>query len=484
MRAYIRLPLPFAVLVSTLAGCGSGTDSGLSSSDGGANSGFDAPLSSGFDSAPIPGVDSGFAGLEAGSSPGVDSGLEAGSSSGVDSGLDAGSSTGADSAFDTGGSTGVDSGSAPDSSVGADSGSGSDAKADTGTEADSSSDAKAETGSVADSGSDAKADAAADSGTTAGLCNYASGLNVAWVNFANDVPNPDIATFTTIFKNTYAAGGRVIRWWFHTNGTVTPGYQSNGMAQDLPASHVAGVKAILAAAAAQGVAINISLWSFDMLQGSSETISATTTTNNMNLLQVDANRQAYITNYLTPLVTQLKGTPGLYSYEIFNEPEGMTATGWAAYRTTEAYIQTTVNQFAAAIHAADPTPVTNGSQEFQYCSNVAGMTNYYSDSALRGCGWDATGTLDFYEVHYYESNGTSVLVLPAPGVVLEAGQEARHGRVLRGDDRRRVAGRHVHVPLQQRLQRLLGLVVRVGHALAVDAGPDAGPVQRGDRDRR
>jgi len=37
--------------------------------------------------------------------------------------------------------------------------------------------------------------------------------------------------------------------------------------------HVAGVKAILAAAAAQGVAINISLWSFDMLQGSSETIS-------------------------------------------------------------------------------------------------------------------------------------------------------------------------------------------------------------------
>ena len=29
---------------------------------------------------------------------------------------------------------------------------------------------------------------------------------------------------TRWFKNTYAAGGRVIRWWFHTNGTVTPGY--------------------------------------------------------------------------------------------------------------------------------------------------------------------------------------------------------------------------------------------------------------------
>jgi hypothetical protein len=125
-------------------------------------------------------------------------------------------------------------------------------------------------------------------------------------------------------------------------------------------------------------------------------------------LQVDANRQAYINNYLTPLVTALKGTPGLYSYEIFNEPEGMNATGWAMYKTTEAYIQTCVNQFAAAIHAADPnTPVTTGSQVFQYCSNVNGNTNYYSDSALRAAGGMQTGTLDFYEVHYYTSNGTA-----------------------------------------------------------------------------
>ena len=222
---------------------------------------------------------------------------------------------------------------------------------------------------MAEAGSDAKADAAVDSGTTTGICNYASGLNVAWVNFANDVPNPDIATFTTIFKNTYAAGGRVIRWWFHTNGTVTPGYQSNGMVQDLPQSHIDGVKAILAAAHAQGVAINISLWSFDMLQAD----AGSTYMQNLALLQTAAVRNSYITNYLTPLVTALKGTPGLYSYEIFNEPEGMTATGWATYRTTEAYVQTCVNQFAAAIHAADPnTPVTNGSQEFQYCSGVAG----------------------------------------------------------------------------------------------------------------
>jgi hypothetical protein len=50
--------------------------------------------------------------------------------------------------------------------------------------------------------------------------------------------------------------------------------------------------------------------------------------NNKALLTQDNLRQSYADNYLTPLVTALKGTPGLYSYEIFNEPEGMLSTGW------------------------------------------------------------------------------------------------------------------------------------------------------------
>jgi hypothetical protein len=175
------------------------------------------------------------------------------------------------------------------------------------------------------------------------------------------------------------------------------------MVQNLPQSHIDGVKAILAAAHAQGVAINISLWSFDMLQSN----AGSTYTQNLALLQTAAVRDSYVTNYLTPLVTALKGTPGLYSYEIFNEPEGMTASGWSTYRTTEAYVQTCVNQFAAAIHAADPdTPVTNAAVTFQTCSGVSGMANDYSDTALAAAGGMSSGILNFYEVHYYESNGT------------------------------------------------------------------------------
>jgi len=235
------------------------------------------------------------------------------------------------------------------------------------------------------------------------LCQYSSGLNVAWVNFANDVPNPDLTTFNTIFKNTHDAGGRIVRWWFHTNGTVTP-YDSSGNIPAMPPqSTIDGVKAILNAAHSNGLGVNISLWSFDMLQDN----AGTAYTRNQKVLEDDTVRASYAT-YLGNLVTALKGTPGLYSYEIFNEPEGMGPNGWATHRTTEAYIQKCVNWFSAAIHAADPTvPVTNGAVTFDYCSNVSGKTNDYSDSALVAAGGKSTGTLDFYEVHYYSSNGAS-----------------------------------------------------------------------------
>ncbi len=251
------------------------------------------------------------------------------------------------------------------------------------------------------------------------ICTFASGLNVAWVQFAGDVPNTssNIATFNTIFKNTYDSGGRIVRWWFHTNGTVTPGYQTDGTAQKLPQSHIDGLKAILSAANTNKLGVVVSLWSFDMLQGpgSGENIPSGTLTNNQKLITQDTNRQAYIDNYLTPLVTALKGTPGLYAYEIFNEPEGMsTENGWTANSSNqglsvpESAIQKTVNWFAAAIHAADPrTPVTNGSQTMDY-------RTLYTDSALTSAGGKSTGTLDFYEVHYYQVNGSNNDVFANP----------------------------------------------------------------------
>ncbi len=217
-----------------------------------------------------------------------------------------------------------------------------------------------------------------EAGTSATACRpkFASGVNVAWFNYASDVPSPNISKFTTLYTNVYAAGGRIVRWWFHTNGAVTPGY-TNGEATPISQSNINDVKSILDAAYSAGVAVNISLWAFDMLSGG----QSAPITNNMNLLTNDTDRQAYITNVLTPLATALKGYHGLYSWEIFNEPEGMTTEhGWTTsgggQEIDESYIQKTTNWFADAIHTADPSAlVTLGAWTFLANSPAVG-TNY------------------------------------------------------------------------------------------------------------
>jgi hypothetical protein len=260
-------------------------------------------------------------------------------------------------------------------------------------------------GGSATGGSTGSGGAGAGGGGGLNICKFSSGLNVAWVSFAADVPNPNISTFTKIFKDTYDNGGRIVRWWFHTNGTSTPGYNSDGTVKKIQQSHIDGVKAILAAANSVGIAVDISLWSFDMAQDNASSAAA----NNKNLMIDDKIRQSYVDNYLTDLVKGLKGTPGLYAYEIFNEPEGMSTTGWATqWKIDIKYIQTAVNWWAAAIHDADPTiPVTNGSQTMDY-------RDKYTDSALVAAGGKANGTLDFYEVHYYQVNGSGNNVFANP----------------------------------------------------------------------
>jgi len=315
----------------------------------------------------------------AGSDSGAASGSESGSSSGA--GTVGGSRAGSTSSSGASGSGGPSSGAdASSSGGGSSSGSGS--------------------GSGAGSSS---GPSVADDGGAPTVCAFASGVNVAWVSFGADVPNPNIPAFQQLFQNTAAAGGRVVRWWFHTNASKTPAYDASGMAQPLTAQNVADVKKILDAAHAAGVGVDVSLWSFDMLKSGP-------IANNMALLTQDANRQAYIDNVLTPLVTALKDYPGLHSWETFNEPEGMTTQyGWTTTKIDESAVQKTVNWFAAAIHAADPAAlVTNGTWQFRANSPASGMTNRYSDAALTAAGGKANGTLDFYEVHYYAANGSAV----------------------------------------------------------------------------
>jgi hypothetical protein len=237
---------------------------------------------------------------------------------------------------------------------------------------------------------------------------FASGVNMAWINFSADVPNPDLPIWSTVDKNVGAAGGRVIRWWLHVNGANTPGYDSSGKAKPVTNAIIADTIRLLNLAQESGVAIDLSLWSFDMLQKGEyhQNGEASDLANNKLLLTDDTYRQAYIDNFLRPLVKAIKGHPALYSWEIFNEPEGMSAEfGWTADKIPMSAIQKTVNWMAAAIHEEAPGAlVTNGAVAFQSCSQVGSYKNYYSDSELKAAGGKDKGVLDFYEVHYYAAN--------------------------------------------------------------------------------
>ncbi len=286
---------------------------------------------------------------------------------------------------------------------------------------------------------------------------FMSGANVAWVNFGADIGpgNTNFTKFGQFFDSVHSAGGNVMRLWLHTNGAVTPAFDGDGFVTGPGTGALADLGQILDLAHARDVGLILCLWSFDMLR---ESFGTTITDRSLLMLTDPDARSAYIGNSLVPMVTALKGHPGIVAWEVFNEAEGMSNEyGWSGIRRVPmSAIQTFVNQVAGAIHRTDPgAKVTTGAWAFialsdrSYNGNAttrsspaalsqaereriesafydkygleltadeiltpysaeAGNYNYYRDDRLIGAGGDADGTLDFYTVHYYDWGGTSI----------------------------------------------------------------------------
>jgi Bacterial Ig domain/Carbohydrate binding module (family 35)/Secretion system C-terminal sorting domain len=296
---------------------------------------------------------------------------------------------------------------------------------------------------------------------------FLSGANLAWINFSHDIGpgNTDFNKFGDILLQMHDHGGNALRWWLHTDGRSTPAFNNSGFVTGPGTGTIADMKTVLDIAWQREIGVNLCLWSFDMLRSANDTAAL----RRNRLMLTDTNyTRAYINNCLIPMVDSLKGHPAILSWEIFNEPEGMSQEfGFNGIvndsdRVPMSAIQRFINMCAGAIHRADTSAlVTNGSWSFiastdvitsslpkvgsafsqmsslekqqiaarfneryrssvsadeimLYLQRIASLTNYnyYSNSRLIGAGGDSNGTLDFYSVHYYSgilpSNPTSI----------------------------------------------------------------------------
>lgn len=202
------------------------------------------------------------------------------------------------------------------------------------------------------------------------------------------------------------------------------------------------------------IGLILCLWNYRMQAIS---IGSLYTDRNRLMLTDTSYMRSFINNALIPLVSGVKKHPAIISWEVFNEPEGMSNEfGWSEIlRVPMADIQRFINLVAGAIHRTDSTvKVTNGAvslatqtdkpplakqvdlqtrlstmteaekqrieQQFTARYNIkmaaaeilkrfAGPNkNYYRDDSLIAKGGDPDGTLDFYTTHYYEWQGTSI----------------------------------------------------------------------------
>ncbi len=317
---------------------------------------------------------------------------------------------------------------------------------------------------------------------------FLSGLNFGWFYFGNDVGclpegwGRDLAArqnhFRKFFADASAHGVNLVRFWVHVTGELNPLFDKQGLVQGMDSCFLTDLKWLLDLADEHHVLVNLTLWSHDILIVDESHPEHLRDRAILMLHELDATR-AYLKNVLVPMVSALHQHPALFSWEIMNEPEGISRElrlywgyqydriednpyhspekkAWLRKRKAEgqpvetrqvdvADWQRFVSLCAAVIHKIDSSAkVTVGAHSIPYLTDMPislpfkyKRWNLYSDGELMTAGYQRSlpildellrsvgfedgaggdlklGTLDFYQVHYYEENDA-----PAEGWVFE-----------------------------------------------------------------
>lgn len=230
-----------------------------------------------------------------------------------------------------------------------------------------------------------------------------AGLNIPWNNFGYDIGGDSFAAswFETYFAEAQTNGQNIARFWVHTDGARAGlEYNSDGTIKGLTNTYNDHLQQLLSLAQNHEIVVQLCLWSFDMCKD--ETSQGST---KASIISNKIITESYIENALRPMLEAVSQYPNLI-IETINEPEWcMTGPGNTPDQVEASDMQRFVAMIAEAAHTAG-RKVTTGSASLKWSSFAdEAEASYWDDAALQAAHPSAsglTGTMDFYNVHYYD----------------------------------------------------------------------------------